>query len=184
MQTGPDGSLDSSEISRTADRQGQWKGKSIMIRYLEGNLKADGKKFGIVVSRFNSFISEKLLDGALDSLRRSGAVEEDIDVVKVPGAFEIPLVAKKLAMSGKYDAVICLGAVIRGATPHFDVVVNEVSKGVAQVGLEVGVPVMFGVLTTETIEQAIERAGTKAGNKGGEVAVAAIEMANLIGSLA
>ncbi len=154
-----------------------------MIRYIEGNLRADGKKFGLVVSRFNSFISEKLLEGALDSLRRSGAVDDDIEVVRVPGSFEIPLIAKNLAASGKYDAVICLGAVIRGATPHFDVVVNEVSKGVAQVGLETGVPVMFGVLTTETIEQAIERAGTKAGNKGGEVAVAAIEMANLIGAL-
>ncbi|MCB2215081.1 6,7-dimethyl-8-ribityllumazine synthase [Desulfofustis glycolicus] len=154
-----------------------------MIRYIEGNLKADGKKFGIVVSRFNSFISEKLLEGALDSLRRSGAADSDIAVVRVPGAFEIPLVAKKLALSGSYDAVICLGVVIRGATPHFDVVVNEVSKGAAQAGLESGVPVMFGVLTTETIEQAIERAGTKAGNKGGEVAVAAIEMANLIGAL-
>lgn len=154
-----------------------------MIRYIEGNLKADGKKFGIVVSRFNSFISEKLLEGALDSLRRSGTADTDIEVVRVPGAFEIPLIAKKLAVSGKYDAVICLGVVIRGATPHFEVVVNEVSKGAAQVGLESGVPVMFGVLTTETIEQAIERAGTKAGNKGGEVAVAAIEMANLIGAL-
>jgi 6,7-dimethyl-8-ribityllumazine synthase len=154
-----------------------------MIRYIEGNLKADGKKFGIVVSRFNSFISEKLLEGALDSLRRSGAADSDIAVIRVPGAFEIPLIAKKLALSVSYDAVICLGAVIRGATPHFDVVVNEVSKGAAQAGLESGVPVMFGVLTTETIEQAIERAGTKAGNKGGEVAVAAIEMANLISAL-
>ncbi len=154
-----------------------------MIRYIEGNLKADGKKFGIVVSRFNSFISEKLLEGALDSLRRSGAADGDITVVRVPGSFEIPLIAKKLALSGDYDAVICLGAVIRGATPHFDVVVNEVSKGAAQAGLESGVPVMFGVLTTETIEQAIERAGTKAGNKGGEVAVAAIEMANLAAAL-
>jgi 6,7-dimethyl-8-ribityllumazine synthase len=151
-----------------------------MANVFEGNLKADGKKFGIIVARFNSFLCEKLLEGALDSLVRSGAAESDIDVARVPGAFEIPLIAKKMAASQKYDAIICLGVVIRGATPHFDVVVNEVSKGSAQVGLETGVPVMFGVLTTETIEQAIERSGTKAGNKGAEVAVAAIEMANLV----
>ena len=154
-----------------------------MANVIEGNLKADGKKFAIVVARFNSFISEKLLDGALDSLTRSGAVEADIDVARVPGAMEIPLIAKKMAESQKYDAVICLGVVIRGATPHFDVVVSEVSKGSAQVSLETGVPVLFGVLTTETIEQAVERAGTKAGNKGSEVAVAAIEMANLLANL-
>lgn len=151
-----------------------------MVNYIEGNLKADGKKFGIIVARFNSFISEKLLEGAIDSLVRSGVVDTDIDVVRVPGAFEIPLIAKKMTAAQKYDAIICLGVVIRGATPHFDVVVNEVSKGSAQVGLETGVPVLFGVLTTETIEQAIERSGTKAGNKGAEVAVAAIEMANLV----
>ena len=151
-----------------------------MANYIEGNLKADGKKFGIIVARFNSFISEKLLEGALDSLERSGAQASDIDVVRVPGAFEIPLIAKKMAAAEKYDAIVCLGVVIRGATPHFDVVVNEVSKGAAQVGLDSGVPVLFGVLTTETIEQAIERSGTKAGNKGAEVAVAAIEMANLL----
>lgn len=151
-----------------------------MANYIEGNLKADGKKFGIIVARFNSFICEKLLEGALDSLIRSGADEADIDVARVPGAFEIPLIAKKMATAQKYDAIICLGVVIRGATPHFDVVVNEVSKGSAQVGLETGVPVIFGVLTTETIEQAIERSGTKAGNKGSEVAVAAIEMADLV----
>ncbi|MBL4901741.1 MAG: 6,7-dimethyl-8-ribityllumazine synthase [Desulfocapsa sp.] len=151
-----------------------------MANYIEGNLKADGKKFGIIVARFNSFICDKLLEGALDSLLRSGASDDDIDVVRVPGAFEIPLIAKKMAKSQKYDAIICLGVVIRGATPHFDVVVNEVSKGSAQVGLETEVPVIFGVLTTETIEQAIERSGTKAGNKGSEVAVAAIEMADLI----
>ncbi len=150
-----------------------------MANFIEGNLKADGKKFAIVVARFNSFLVEKLLEGALDSLVRSGALESDIDVVRVPGAFEIPLVAKKLAGAQKYDAVIVLGVVIRGATPHFDVVVNEVSKGSAQASLETGVPVLFGVLTTESIEQAIERSGTKAGNKGSEVAVAAIEMANL-----
>jgi len=154
-----------------------------MANIIEGNLKADGKKFAIIVARFNSFISDKLLEGALDTLVRSGALEEDIDVARVPGAFEIPLIAKKMAASQKYDAVICLGVVIRGATPHFDVVVNEVSKGSAQVGLETGVPVIFGVLTTETIEQAIERSGTKAGNKGAEVAVAAIEMANLLVNL-
>jgi 6,7-dimethyl-8-ribityllumazine synthase len=158
-------------------------GDNAMANMIEGNLKADGKKFAIIVARFNSFISEKLLEGALDTLIRSGALGDDIDVARVPGAFEIPLIAKKMASSQKYDAVICLGVVIRGATPHFDVVVNEVSKGSAQVGLETGVPVLFGVLTTETIEQAIERSGTKAGNKGAEVAVAAIEMANLLVNL-
>jgi 6,7-dimethyl-8-ribityllumazine synthase len=154
-----------------------------MANVIEGNLNAEGKKFAIVVARFNSFISEKLLEGALDSLIRSGAADADIDVVRVPGAFEIPLIAKKMAESQKYDALICLGVVIRGATPHFDVVVSEVSKGSAQVGLDTGVPVLFGVLTTETIEQAIERSGTKAGNKGAEVAIAAIEMANLVTNL-
>lgn len=154
-----------------------------MANILEGNLNAEGKKFAIVIARFNSFISDKLLEGAMDTLIRSGAGQDDIDIARVPGAFEIPLVAKKFADSQKYDAVICLGAIIRGATPHFDVVVNEASKGTAQVGLDSGVPVLFGVLTTETIEQAIERAGTKAGNKGSEVAVAAIEMANLVDSL-
>jgi 6,7-dimethyl-8-ribityllumazine synthase len=151
-----------------------------MANYIEGNLKADGKKFAIVVARFNSFLVEKLLEGALDSLIRSGALGSDIDVVRVPGAFEIPLIAKKLAGAQKYNAVIVLGVVIRGATPHFDVVVNEVSKGTAQASLDTGVPVLFGVLTTESIEQAIERSGTKAGNKGSDVAVAAIEMANLV----
>lgn len=154
-----------------------------MANYIEGNLKADGKKFGIVVARFNSFVADKLLEGALDALVRSGAEDNDIDVVKVPGAFEIPLAAKKMAGTQKYDAIIVLGAVIRGATPHFDVVVNEASKGTAQVSLDSGIPVLFGVLTTETIEQAIERSGTKAGNKGSEVAVAAIEMANLVATL-
>ncbi|WP_136810553.1 6,7-dimethyl-8-ribityllumazine synthase [Desulfosediminicola flagellatus] len=154
-----------------------------MANYIEGNLKADGKKFAIVVARFNSFVAEKLLDGALDTLVRSGALDSDIDVVRVPGALEIPLATKKLAGTQKYDAIICLGAVIRGATPHFDVVVNEASKGTAQVSLDSGLPVLFGVLTTETIEQAIERSGTKAGNKGSEVAVAAIEMANLVANL-
>ncbi|MDR3090364.1 MAG: 6,7-dimethyl-8-ribityllumazine synthase [Desulfobulbaceae bacterium] len=151
-----------------------------MANFFAGKLCADGLRFGIVLSRFNSLISEKLLEGALDTLLRSGADDERIDVARVPGAFEIPLMAKKMAKSGRYDAVLCLGAVIRGATPHFDVVVNEVSKGVAQVALDSEVPVLFGVLTTDTIEQAIERAGTKAGNKGADVAVAAIEMANLM----
>ncbi|PIE72274.1 MAG: 6,7-dimethyl-8-ribityllumazine synthase [Deltaproteobacteria bacterium] len=154
-----------------------------MPNYFEGNLNASGKKFAIVVARFNSFVAEKLLEGAIDALVRSGAADTDIDVARVPGAFELPLVCKKMAQTQKYDALICLGAVIRGATPHFDVVVNESSKGTAQVSLDTGVPVLFGVLTTETIEQAIERSGTKAGNKGAEVAVAAIEMANLLAGL-
>ncbi len=154
-----------------------------MAKYIEGNLKGDGKKLGIVVARFNSFISEKLLEGAIDSLVRSGVKDKDIDVARVPGAFEIPLVTQKMAKSGKYDAVICLGVVIRGATPHFDYVAGEVAKGAAQVMLDTGVPVLFGVLTTETIEQAIERAGSKAGNKGSDVAVAALEMINLLGAL-
>lgn len=154
-----------------------------MANFIEGNLNAVGKKFAIVVARWNSFLSERLLEGALDSLVRSGAAADDIDVVRVPGAFEIPLIAKRLAGAQKYNAVIVLGVVIRGATPHFEVVVNEVSKGTAQAGLETGVPILFGVLTTESIEQAIERSGTKAGNKGSEVAVAAIEMANLIDQL-
>jgi 6,7-dimethyl-8-ribityllumazine synthase len=151
-----------------------------MAHYLEGNLNGSGRKIGIVVARFNSFISEKLLDGAIDSLVRSGVNTDDIVVARVPGAFEIPLAAQKMARSGKHDAIICLGAVIRGATPHFDYVAGEVAKGTAQVMLDAGVPVMFGVLTTETIEQAIERAGTKAGNKGSDVAIAALEMINLL----
>ncbi|MBM9614662.1 6,7-dimethyl-8-ribityllumazine synthase [Desulfobulbus rhabdoformis] len=154
-----------------------------MAKYLEGNLQGTGRKLGIVVARFNSFICEKLLEGALDSLVRSGVNSEDVTVARVPGAFEIPLVAQKMAKSGKYDAVIVLGAVIRGATPHFDYVAGEVAKGTAQVMLETGVPVLFGVLTTETIEQAIERAGTKAGNKGSDVAIAALEMINLLESV-
>jgi len=154
-----------------------------MARFVEGHLKADGLKFGIVVSRFNSFIAEKLLDGALDSLGRSGAAADDIDVVRVPGAFEIPLMAKVMAAAGRYDGVICLGAVIRGATSHYDLVAGEAAKGIAHVGLETGVPIIFGVLTTDTIEQAIERAGSKAGNKGSEAAMAAIEMVNLLKAL-
>ncbi len=151
-----------------------------MANFKEGNLQGTGRKIGIIVARFNSFISEKLLQGAMDSLVRSGVREEDIDVARVPGAFEIPLVAQKMARSGRFDAVICLGVVIRGATPHFDYVAGEVAKGTAQVMLDTGVPVLFGVLTTETIEQAIERAGSKAGNKGSDVAVAALEMISLL----
>lgn len=147
---------------------------------IEGNLVGTGLSFAIVVSRFNAFITAKLLDGALDALKRHGVAEEAVDVVWVPGAFEIPLVARKLAERGKYDAVICLGTVIRGATPHFEYVSAEAAKGIAQAALQTGVPVIFGVLTTDTIEQAVERAGTKAGNKGWEAATAAIEMANLM----
>ena len=154
-----------------------------MANFLEGNLGADGKKFGIIVARFNSFISERLLEGAIDSLERSGAAAADIDVARVPGAYELPLVAQKMARSGKYDAVICLGVVIRGATPHFDLVINEAAKGIAQVGMDTGLPILFGVLTTDSIEQAIERAGSKAGNKGSECAMAAIEMVNLLGQI-
>jgi len=150
------------------------------IRVLEGDFRGEGLKFGIVVGRFNSFISQKLLDGALDALSRHGVDLDQVTVAWVPGSFEIPLVAKKMVKSGKFDAVICLGAIIRGATPHFDYVAAEASKGIAQVMLESEVPVSFGVLTTDTIEQAIERAGTKAGNKGFDAALAAIEMVNLL----
>ncbi|NOY70268.1 MAG: 6,7-dimethyl-8-ribityllumazine synthase [Deltaproteobacteria bacterium] len=151
-----------------------------MPKIIEANVIGKGKRFSLIVSRFNDFISEKLMSGAIDALIRSGVSDDDIDIIKVPGAFEIPLVAKKAAETGRYDGVICLGAVIRGATPHFDYVSAEVSKGVASVGLDTGVPVIFGVLTTDSIEQAIERAGTKAGNKGWSAAVAAMEMANLM----
>ena len=146
----------------------------------EGNLDAKGLKFGIVCARFNEFITSRLLGGALDGLKRRGVDDDDVSVAWVPGAFEIPIVAKRMAKSGKYDAVICLGAVIRGSTSHYDYVCSEVSKGIAAVELETGVPVMFGVLTTENIEQAIERAGSKAGNKGSECAEGAIEMVNLL----
>jgi 6,7-dimethyl-8-ribityllumazine synthase len=151
-----------------------------MAQIYEGNLIAKGLRFAVIVARFNEFITSKLLSGAMDGLLRHEAAIEDIDTIWVPGAFEIPLVAQKLAKSKKYDAVICLGTVIRGSTSHYDVVCSEVSKGVAHVGLETGVPTIFGVLTTETIEQAIERAGTKAGNKGFDAAMSAIEMANLL----
>ena len=153
------------------------------MRTIEGNLIGQGQKYGIVAGRFNEFITGKLLSGAIDALIRHGVDEKDIDIAWVPGAFEIPLTAKKIAKTQKYNGVICLGAVIRGATPHFDYVCSEVSKGIAHVTLETEVPVIFGVLTTENIEQAIERAGTKAGNKGYDAAVTAIEMANLLKQL-
>ena len=151
-----------------------------MANIIEGYIRGKGLKFGIVVARFNEFITNKLLGGALDTLRRHETADADIDVAWVHGAFEIPVVAKKMAESGKYDAMICLGAVIRGSTTHYDYVCNEVSKGVAQVGMQTGVPTLFGVLTTENIEQAIERAGTKAGNKGADCAMGAMEMASLL----
>jgi len=146
----------------------------------EGKLVAKGLKFGIIIGRFNEFIGGKLLSGALDGLKRHGVEESEIELAWVPGAFEIPLIAKKMAKSAKYDAVICLGAVIRGSTPHFDYVSSEVTKGIASVSLDTEIPIIFGVLTTDTIEQAIERAGTKSGNKGYDAAVTAIEMANLL----
>ncbi len=151
-----------------------------MPSFIEGKLTSDGLRFALVASRFNSFIVDRLVEGAVDAIVRTGGDPDAIRVVKVPGAFEIPLVAKKLASSGKYDAVVCLGAVIRGSTPHFDYVAAEVSKGVAQVAMETGVPVSFGVLTTDTLEQAVERAGAKAGNKGSDAALAAVETVNLL----
>ncbi|CDQ10764.1 6,7-dimethyl-8-ribityllumazine synthase (Lumazine synthase)(riboflavin synthase beta chain) [Acidithiobacillus ferrivorans] len=151
-----------------------------MIRHIDGSLQAGEHRFALLVSRFNNFITQQLEQGAVDALRRHGAEEEQIHVVYAPGAYEMPLVAQKLARSGNYDAVICLGAVIRGSTPHFDYVAAEVSKGVAQVSMDTGVPVIFGVLTTDSIEQAIERAGTKAGNKGFDAAMTALEMVQLL----
>ena len=153
------------------------------MKVIEGNLTCSGQKIGIVASRFNEFITGKLLGGAIDAFVRHGGNDEDITVAWVPGAFEIPLVAKKMVESGKYDSVVCLGAVIRGATPHFDMVANEATKGIATVGLQSGIPVVFGILTTDSIEQAVERAGTKAGNKGFEAVTTAIEMVNLIKGL-
>jgi len=150
-----------------------------MTRIIEGKLDASGLKFGLVVGRFNSLISDRLVEGAIDALVRHGAEKQDIHLARVPGAFEIPMTARKMIETKKYDAIICLGAVIRGSTPHFDYVSAEVSKGIASVSLDSGVPVAFGVLTTDNVEQAIERAGTKAGNKGFEAAVSAIEMVNL-----
>jgi len=154
------------------------------MKVIEGELQAEGLKFGIIVSRFNDFITSKLLDGALDALRRHGAGEKDIEVVKVPGSFEIPMVARKLAAKGTYHAIICLGTVIRGATPHFEYVSAEVSKGIASASMETGIPIAFGVITSDTIEQAVERAGTKSGNKGWDAAITAIEMAQVMKKLA
>jgi len=153
------------------------------MKVIQGELQAKGLRFAVIVSRFNDFITGKLLEGAVDALVRHGAKEEDIDVIKVPGAFEIPLTAKKVAAKGSYNALICLGTVIRGATPHFDYVAAEVSKGVAAASMETGVPMAFGVLTTDTIEQAVERAGTKSGNKGFDAAMTAIEMAQVFKKL-
>ena len=149
------------------------------MKIFEGELQAKGLKFGIVVSRFNEFITSKLLDGAVDALVRHGARADDIDLAKVPGSFEIPLIAKKMALKGTYNAIICLGTVIRGATPHFEYIAAEVSKGIASASMETGVPIAFGIITSDTIEQAVERAGTKSGNKGWDAAVTAIEMAQL-----
>ena len=154
-----------------------------MAHEYQGELLGAGKKFGVVVSRFNDFITSRLLGGAQDCFKRHGVSEDDVDVIWVPGSFEIPVTALKVAQSGRYDAVVCLGAVIRGQTPHFDYVAAEVAKGVAHVSIATGVPTLFGVVTTDTIEQAVERAGTKAGNKGADAAVSAIEMANLLGKL-
>lgn len=154
-----------------------------MVKTFQGEMLGKGKKFCIVISRFNEFITSKLLGGAQDCFARHGVAEAGVEVVWVPGSFEIPVAALKVAQSGRYDAVICLGAVIRGQTPHFDYIAAEVSKGVAQVAMSTGVPTIFGVITSDTIEQAIERAGTKAGNKGADAAAAAIEMANLFGKL-
>jgi len=154
-----------------------------MPKVIEGNLSAKGLKTAVVVSRFNDFIGERLLDGAVDTLLRSGAADSDIEVVKVPGSFEMPVIAKTLAKSGNYDAIICVGCVIRGSTPHFDYVAGEAAKGIAKVSLDYECPVSFGVITADNLEQAIERAGTKSGNKGRDAALTAIEMANLIKTL-
>ncbi|GAB4350578.1 MAG: 6,7-dimethyl-8-ribityllumazine synthase [Candidatus Abyssubacteria bacterium] len=154
-----------------------------MPKVYEGQLIAKGKKFGIVASRFNEFITNKLLEGALDALKRHGAKDEEIEIAWVPGSFEIPYAAQRMAESKRYDAVICVGAVIRGSTPHFEYIASEVTKGIAQTGLKTGVPVIYGVITPDTLEQAIERAGTKAGNKGFQAAMSAIEMVNLFEKL-
>jgi 6,7-dimethyl-8-ribityllumazine synthase len=154
------------------------------MNIIEGNIRATGKKFALVVSRFNGFVVESLVDGALDALERHGEVnEQDITLVRVPGAYELPIAAKKLAEQNKYDAIIALGAVIRGGTPHFEFVAGECNKGLAQVSLEYGIPVSFGVITTDSIEQAIERSGTKAGNKGAEAAISALEMVNVLANI-
>ncbi len=155
-----------------------------MSKIIEGKLVAEGLRFGVVVSRWNSFITERMLSGATDALVRHGAKEEDVEIVRVPGTWEIPLAAQRLARSGSYDAVACVGCLIRGATPHFEYLAAEVTKGLAQIALDTGVPVTYGIITVENLEQAIERAGSKAGNKGAEAAMAAIEMANLLRQLA
>jgi len=157
--------------------------EEVVNKHFEGMLLGKGLKFGLVVSRFNEFFSKKLLEGAQDALLRHGVNEEDIEVAWTPGSFEIPLIAQKLAQTKKYDAVICLGAVIRGGTPHFDYIAAEVTKGIAKVNMDTGVPVIYGIITTDTLEQAVERSGTKAGNKGFDAAVSAIEMANLAKSI-
>jgi 6,7-dimethyl-8-ribityllumazine synthase len=154
-----------------------------MMKIIEGELQAKSLKFGIIVSRFNDFITNKLLDGALDALLRHGAKEEDIDIIKVPGSFEIPVVARRLALKGTYNALVCLGTIIRGATPHFEYIAAEVSKGIASASMETGLPIAFGIITSDTIEQAVERAGTKSGNKGWDAALTAIEMAQLLKKL-
>jgi 6,7-dimethyl-8-ribityllumazine synthase len=154
-----------------------------MARMIEGKLWGEGLRFGIVLSRFNGFITERLLDGAMDALVRHGVRDEDIDVLRVPGAFEIPVATKRLATLNRYHGIICLGAVIRGATPHFDYIAGQVSSGIAGIAVETGVPCLFGILTTDTIEQAVERAGTKMGNKGWEAALSAVEMANVLAQL-
>lgn len=153
------------------------------MKIIEGELQAKGIKFGIVISRFNDFITSKLLDGARDALLRHGAKEEDIDVIRVPGSFEIPMVAKKMALKGTYNAIICLGTIIRGATPHFEYIAAEASKGIASASMETGVPIAFGIITSDSIEQAVERAGTKSGNKGWDAAMTAIEMVQLLKKL-
>jgi 6,7-dimethyl-8-ribityllumazine synthase len=153
------------------------------MKIIEGELQAKGLRFGIIVSRFNDFITNKLLDGALDVLLRHGAKEEDIDIIKVPGSFEIPVVARRLALKGTYNALICLGTIIRGATPHFEYIAAEVSKGIASASMETGLPIAFGIITSDTIEQAIERAGTKSGNKGWDAAITAIEMSQILKKL-
>jgi len=153
------------------------------MKIIEGELQAKGLKFGVVISRFNDFITSKLLDGAKDALLRHGAKEDDIDVIKVPGSFEIPMVAKRMALKGTYNAILCLGTVIRGATPHFEYIAAEVSKGIASASMETGIPIAFGIITSDTIEQAVERAGTKSVNKGWDAAITAIEMAQLLKKL-
>lgn len=154
-----------------------------MTKVFEGQLQAEGRRFGIAVSRFNELITSKLLEGAQDCLIRHGCTEEDIEIARVPGAYELPLVAKKMAATGRFDVIICLGAIIRSSTPHFDFVANEAAKGIGQVGLETGVPITFGVVTTDDVDQAIERAGTRAGNRGWDAALNAIEMADLLHGL-